>query len=146
MNWRRTNCGLRLIVPWAVRVVATILLFSPNAWAIVDAQGGTRHALVVGNADYKFAPQLANPSNDSRDICTSLKKLGYQATCAVDVKTRGAFKDLLGNFIQSVKRGDVILFYFAGHGIEMFLRSLRVLRETLFRFRPAARFTARGGP
>jgi hypothetical protein len=99
--------------------VFALLLATNLALASVSADGGSRHALVVGNADYRFAPKLANPANDSRAVCNSLKKLGFKATCATDVKTRGEFKDLVSRFVQGVKKGDVILFYFAGHGIEM---------------------------
>jgi hypothetical protein len=37
---------------------------------------GKRVALIIGNADYKFAP-LNNPVNDAEDMKTSLKKLGF---------------------------------------------------------------------
>ncbi len=87
--------------------------------AVSATQGEQRHALVVGNAAYKSVPALDNPVNDSREICNSLKKLGFQATCASDVKTKGQFKDLVMKFTQSVKKGDVILFFYAGHGVEM---------------------------
>jgi uncharacterized caspase-like protein len=101
-------------------VLGALLAFAaPVLGANAPAGAISRHALVVGNAAYKYAPVLLNPANDSRDVCNSLKKLGYQTTCAVDVKTRGEFKDLVQRFVSGVKKGDVILFYFAGHGIEM---------------------------
>jgi len=96
-----------------------MLTFSLPAFAVPDFQAGNRHALVVGNAAYKSAPVLENSVNDSREICNSLKKLGFQATCASDIKTKGAFKELVSKFVSGVKKGDVILFYFAGHGVEM---------------------------
>ncbi len=137
MNSHRTDSRPGRIGLRAVLVATTMLLSVAYALPDNSTQGVARHALVVGNADYKFAPPLSNSGNDSRDICASLKKLGYQATCAVDVKTRGAFKDLVGNFVQSVKKGDVILFYFAGHGIEMEGENYLVPTAAEFRSRGA---------
>lgn len=137
MNCHWTDRRLSHIVLWVVLISSMTLLSPPFAFADNSSQGGARHALVVGNADYKFAPPLSNSGNDSRDICASLKKLGYQATCAVDVKTRGAFRDLVSNFVQSVKKGDVILFYFAGHGIEMDGENYLVPTAAEFRSRGA---------
>lgn len=102
------------------------------------AKGEKRHALVVGNAAYKSVPSLENPVNDSREICNSLTKLGFQATCAADVKTKGQFKDLIRKFAQGVKKGDVILFYFAGHGVEM--EGENFLVPTLAEFRSRGSF------
>lgn len=96
-----------------------IFAIAGPALAVSANQAEQRHALVVGNAAYKAVTPLDNPVNDSREICNSLKKLGFQATCASDVKTKGQFKDLVMKFTQSVKKGDVILFFFAGHGVEM---------------------------
>lgn len=97
--------------------------------------GEKRHALVVGNAAYKSVPALENSVNDSRDVCNALKKVGFQATCATDVRTKGQFKDLLGNFVQSVRKGDVILFYYAGHGVEMEGENYLVPTQAEFRSR-----------
>ena len=49
-----------------------LTLFCPIA-----AQAGHRVALVIGNADYSFAP-LRNPVNDAQDITRALKDLGFQ--------------------------------------------------------------------
>jgi hypothetical protein len=98
---------------------AALLALAGHVPEVSAAPGEQRHALVVGNAAYKAVTPLDNPINDSREICASLKKLGFQATCASDVKTKGQFKDLIAKFTQSVKKGDVILFFYAGHGVEM---------------------------
>lgn len=98
----------------AALLLPTMILAAPMA-----PQGEKRHALVVGNANYQTVPALDNSVNDSRDICLALKKVGFQATCVTDVATRGQFKDLVNKFVQGVKKGDVILFYYAGHGVEM---------------------------
>lgn len=75
-----------------------------------------RVALIIGNADYKFAP-LNNPVNDAEDMKTSLKKLGFDVIFlknanyeSMDLAIKN-FKKKLGN--------DIIgLFYFSGHGVQ----------------------------
>lgn len=113
--------GGQCFVRWLRRVVpvAGLMLAAAAAMGNTGLPSGSRHALVVGNAAYKAVPALENSVNDSREVCNSLKKLGFQATCAADVKTKGQFKDLVSKFVQGVKKGDVILFYYAGHGVEM---------------------------
>lgn len=114
-----------------------IFAIAGPALAVAANQAEQRHALVVGNAAYKAVTPLDNPTNDSREICNSLKKLGFQATCASDVKTKGQFKDLVMKFTQSVKKGDVILFFYAGHGVEMDGENYLVPTTAEFRSRGA---------
>jgi uncharacterized caspase-like protein len=75
-----------------------------------------RVALIIGNADYKFAP-LKNPVNDAEDMDASLKKLGFDVIFLKNASYESMetgikkFKKKLGN--------DVIgLFYFSGHGVQ----------------------------
>jgi hypothetical protein len=77
---------------------------------------GKRVALIIGNADYKFAP-LKNPVNDAEDMNASLKKLGFDVIFLKNASYESMetgikkFKKKLGN--------DVIgLFYFSGHGVQ----------------------------
>jgi hypothetical protein len=77
---------------------------------------GKRVALIIGNADYKFAP-LKNPVNDAEDMDASLKKLGFDVIFLKNASYESMetgikkFKKKLGN--------DVIgLFYFSGHGVQ----------------------------
>lgn len=100
-------------------------------------QAERRHALIVGNSSYVSVPALENPANDSRDVCVSLKKLGFQTTCVTDIKTKGQFKDVVIEFVQGVKKGDVILFYYAGHGVEMEGQNYLVPTTAEFRSRGA---------
>jgi uncharacterized caspase-like protein len=119
-----------------VAAIAVAAVWLPQVAVAAPAmQGEKRHALVVGNAAYKSVPALENSVNDSRDVCNALKKVGFQATCATDVRTKGQFKDLLGNFVQSVRKGDVILFYYAGHGVEMEGENYLVPTQAEFRSR-----------
>jgi len=83
------------------------------------ASGQQRVALVIGNADYQAVPKLQNPVNDAEDICSSLKSLKFQVTCATNVSGRRGLRDLVRNFVNGLTPGSVALFYFAGHGVQI---------------------------
>jgi uncharacterized caspase-like protein len=77
-----------------------------------------RTALIIGNADYSFAP-LKNPINDAEAMASALEGAGFkviketnadQAKMVEAVRTFGA---------ELKKRGGVGLFYFSGHGTQI---------------------------
>ena len=103
-------------------VVAVLLSFAGQAFAqrtlsVVQAQPSEqRVALVIGNSTYKDAP-LRNPVNDAADIAAELKGMGF----AVTLRTNAGARDMrsaIREFSQSLKKGGVGLFYFAGHGVQ----------------------------
>ena len=49
-----------------------------------------RVALVIGNANYKSAPKLANPGNDAQSMTQLLNSAGFEVTQAIDLKMRAA--------------------------------------------------------
>ena len=75
-----------------------------------------RVALVIGNSAYKGAP-LRNPVNDATDIAATLRSLGFSVTLRTNADTR-QMRAAIRQFAQSLKRGGVGLFYFAGHGVQ----------------------------
>ena len=54
-------------------VVLLALLLLPST---VHAQ--KRVALVIGNASYQHAGELANPKNDANDMAAALRSAGFQ--------------------------------------------------------------------
>jgi len=46
----------------------------------VCAAEGKRIALIIGNGGYTHVPALANPTNDSREISTLLRAVGYEVS------------------------------------------------------------------
>jgi hypothetical protein len=77
----------------------------------------TRHALVIGNASYPKWP-LKNPLNDARAVSSSLSGAGFVATTATDLSLRG-MEQTVNALISKVKEGDLVLFYYAGHGLQI---------------------------
>ena len=55
-------------------------LVLPLALAALPARAAERVALVIGNAAYTHATQLANPLNDAADIGAALRRLGFAIT------------------------------------------------------------------
>ncbi|MEN8219564.1 MAG: SUMF1/EgtB/PvdO family nonheme iron enzyme [Pseudomonadota bacterium] len=83
-----------------------------------DHYTGKKIALVIGNWAYRFKP-LNNPKNDARKMAQQLSQLGFE----VIHKENLSFEEMQDEVIQFKlklrKRGQVGLFYFAGHGLEV---------------------------
>jgi uncharacterized caspase-like protein len=76
-----------------------------------------RHALIIGNSDYKFSP-LKNPVNDARDMGRKLKSLRYKVTVALDQDPVRMHKVVM-DFYRGIEEDNAIsLFYYAGHAIQ----------------------------
>lgn len=84
-------------------------------------QAQERFALVVGNNSYANAP-LQNAVNDARDIHGELIGLGYQSTLIRDV-TATELHDKVKAFLSEIEAAQgkekLVLFYFAGHAIQI---------------------------
>jgi Caspase domain len=76
-----------------------------------------RVALVIGNATYKTSP-LSNPVNDAMDMSRLLTSLGFQVIYKQNA-SQAEMKSAIREFGANIVRGDVALFYFAGHGAQV---------------------------
>lgn len=101
-------CYLRAVVVAAIAVVA----------AGANPVAAANRAFIVGNAQYAHANQLANPTNDARDLAAKLQALGYQVTLGLDV-SRSQFLSSFQRFAQSLQQDDLAIFYYAGHGLQI---------------------------
>jgi hypothetical protein len=77
-----------------------------------------RRALVIGNNDYKNISKLENAVEDATAMAESLKKLGYQVDVHKNLGQR-QFLRALRNFRANLKGGEEVLFFYAGHGIQL---------------------------
>lgn len=76
-----------------------------------------KKALVIGISNYDLCP-LKNPNNDATSMAEVLGNKGFHVTKEIDL-TSSEFFDSIQNFCNDVDKSvDVILFYFAGHGLE----------------------------
>ncbi|ESY07311.1 caspase family protein [Mesorhizobium sp. RSR565B] len=101
------------------RLVLSACLFVPLAlWDTVKpAAAETRLALVIGNSDYSNVTKLPNPTNDARLIASSLELVGFTTITAVNAKRRD-FLEAIKSFVGKIDSDTVVVFYYAGHGIQ----------------------------
>jgi hypothetical protein len=76
-----------------------------------------RTALVIGNSTYNSGP-LKNPVNDAVDMAAALKRTGFTVTLKKDANLQ-EMVEAIEDFGNSLKRGGVGLFYYAGHGVQV---------------------------
>ncbi|MEZ5870543.1 MAG: caspase family protein [Nitratireductor sp.] len=77
-----------------------------------------RVALVIGNAAYVNAPELANPRNDAAKISARLAELGFEIVEGVDADLV-TMLERIDDFARALEGADVALFYYAGHGLQV---------------------------
>lgn len=106
-----TRC-IRFVLTACLKLAAALLLlWGPHlAWA-------ARHALVVGNNAYPSS-ELLSAVNDARDVAASLRQAGYEVLLKENV-TRDSFFQAIREFGSKLRDGDVALFYYAGHAIQL---------------------------
>ncbi len=83
--------------------------------AIQQMLSEERVALVMGNADYRQWPPLANPVNDARVMAETLKRFGFTVTI-VENGSKEQMENAVRAFGAQARRGGVALFFYAGHG------------------------------
>ena len=80
-----------------------------------------RVALVIGNSNYKNAPQLQNPDNDAESMAQFLNSAGFEVVAATDL-TQNDMLRVVQDFSAKVSaRGPntVAMVYYAGHGVQL---------------------------
>ena len=74
-------------------------------------------ALVIGNSSYTSFP-LKNPVNDAKDMAAKLRTYGFDVIERTDLSTR-QIGSTLREFRSRLKPGDVALFFYAGHSVQI---------------------------
>ena len=77
-----------------------------------------RKALVIGNDLYTDVSKLNNAGADAEAMAKALSEVGYQVTKHLNVNEKG-FKVALRDFRAKVQGGDEVLFFYAGHGVQL---------------------------
>jgi len=101
-----------------MRCLALILTVAAALVVPGLARAADRVALVLGMADYRTIPVLANAANDARLIGQTLDRIGFEVTTLIDAPA-DAVQDALASFAFRAETADLALIYFAGHGIEV---------------------------
>ena len=77
-----------------------------------------RVALVIGNGDYRHAVALPNPRNDADDVSGLLEGLGFHVVRGSDL-TRSGMEDAIRQFAIESASASTVLFFYAGHGMQV---------------------------
>jgi len=82
------------------------------------SSAGNRRALVIGNDTYKNVQKLNNAREDAKTIASNLTSFGYSVTLKLDLNEK-EMKAALRTFSSQVQGGDEVMFFFAGHGVQL---------------------------
>ncbi|MGE0768504.1 MAG: caspase domain-containing protein [Hyphomicrobiaceae bacterium] len=85
-------------------------------------------ALVVGIQRYEKVVQLKNPLRDAAAVADRLRDQGFDVIEAFDAD-RFALDRARTRFLTEARGADLALFYFAGHGIQLFDRNVLLVRD-----------------
>jgi len=109
--------GRLSLAGWAVLLLAVSASTAMAQRNLSVAATEQRVALVIGNAAYKDS-RLANPVNDATDIAGALQQVGFKVILRRNAGTRD-MRQAIREFGTELRRAEVGLFYFAGHGIQV---------------------------
>src|SRR5580700_6192764 len=101
-----------LKLPGLLLAAALLLVCQP-------AHAEKRVALVLGNSAYQNAPPLSNPANDSALIAATLKNAGFDVVDSRTDLPALEMRRALRDFTDSARDADIVVIYYAGHGIEV---------------------------
>lgn len=106
---------MRMWARWGVVLIVLIcaVLVSPCR---VHAE--KKVAFVVGNSSYQKTPKLQNPYNDAAKLSEALKRLGFYVINGMNM-TKVEMDDGIQQFSQQMKDADLVVFFYAGHGIQI---------------------------
>lgn len=99
----------------AVRRWVTLMVFLLAAPA---AAAQERVALVIGNAKYAHAGELANPGNDARAVAAALRDIGFDVAAGYDLG-RSEMEEQIRDFLNKAGTAKVALLFYAGHGMQI---------------------------
>lgn len=79
---------------------------------------GQKVAIVIGNQDYESVTDLGNARKDAQDIAALFKEFGFQVFAGYDLN-KLEFEELLRTAVLNIPDGADVVFYYAGHGIQL---------------------------
>jgi TPR repeat protein len=77
-----------------------------------------RIAIVIGNQDYTSVGDLTNARKDAEDIADMLRDFNFQVFDGYDLDKR-EFEELIRTAVLNIPDSADVLFYYAGHGIQI---------------------------
>ncbi|WP_319544401.1 caspase family protein [Ruegeria conchae] len=97
---------------------------SDSVWAQSSSEStaqiteAPRIAIVIGNQDYSEVVDLANAQKDAQDIAALLREFNFKVYDGYNLEKR-EFEELLRTAVLNIPDSANVLFYYAGHGIQI---------------------------
>ena len=82
------------------------------------SQSPKRFALVIGNDSYRTVEPLKNARNDARAFAQTMRDAKFEVTAQDDL-SREQFWGVIDKVKARMNKGDELVFYFAGHGVQI---------------------------
>jgi TPR repeat protein/uncharacterized protein (UPF0335 family) len=107
------------------RFSAVVLLFAALiailSLASTPSRAETRRAFLIGIERYSdgFIQRLERTVNDAKDVAKDLEEVGFDKKnikVVADLKNRDAFEKEFSAFLKTIESGDIVFFFFSGHG------------------------------
>ncbi len=89
----------------------------------------TRAALVIGNSDYRTLQPLRNPVGDATEMAHVLSDLGFTTWLALN-QSGAQMRQTITAFRSLSSQSDLVVVFFAGHGVQSRGRSLLLPTDT----------------
>lgn len=133
--WHRVRRGLAMVQLLAVMVlgaghayaqsydIRTIARNSgvtglPDVQIDLSKPAQKKYAVVIGNGNYESVTGLKNAVADAKLVAEYLRSSGYIVNEFLDLDKQG-FEAALRRMLFDVSEGDEVVFYFAGHGVQI---------------------------
>jgi hypothetical protein len=110
--------GVPIMLRMLLACMGMVFLLGLSIPSAAKAASQTRHALVIGIDSYLFVPSLEKARNDAQAVHEVLADAGFQSRLLLDpdqLALLTAINELSGRLAP----GDEVVFYFAGHGVEI---------------------------
>ncbi len=111
-----------------LRLGACLIAVALLLMTAMQARADRFVALVIGNSKYEKADPLPNAQRDAAAVADRLRDLGFEVTEVFDgdafTLNRAAER-----FVAQARGADLALFYFAGHGIQLFDQNFLLARN-----------------
>jgi hypothetical protein len=99
-------------------IISILKIFPSHSQEQLNPNNDKRLALVIGNNDYIFGSKLKNAVNDAALISKCLEELNFEVIMGKNLNKK-SFEDSIRSFFRKKSDYDIILFFYAGHGIQV---------------------------
>lgn len=107
---RRVARLVPILAPIGLASLAGLALLAPQAATAADI------ALVIGNHDYREAPDAVSARADARAVAEALEQRGYDVTSGTDLD-RGEMRRRIAEFAEGLDDAERVVVFYSGHAI-----------------------------